>query len=785
MAKDELVPFLSLGPFLGMNTADAPPFVPQGYAVLAKNANTYRHKGALMPERGRVSLNDFGTFLATINVLTEITPAVNGVEENWLLIQGLNSVGGLITLVYNEVSGTTMVVSNALPYTQAVQYGQIVYMNNGQKFFAGWGTNDPSFPKFYTWQYTGFDPVIMLSTAPTGGNIPQETRFYVFTQVTTLPDGTTTETSPEGYANPIGITTAAGTTNEITLTPALTTAMGIYTINGTPTTGQTNTYVIGGSTIVTNQGTGLSTTQQAANDALAINTFEGLITPQVTATSFLNGITINAVNPGTAGNGITTTGSSSGGDSLVVGQTVLSGGTVGGSWSGNNNGPNGQNTVGQDGTVYSTNIYAESSLQAGFFLVGNATGPAPFIDTLSDAQLASNTPLLVVGGSAFQRDPPPIGPFSVPVDRIIYNWPFLIVYQNSMFIFTHIDANIIVGSPPSSQLWWSLPGQPDYFSSDTRALLLQNNVELGLGAQIGNYDYNAPIGDYPKACAPAGSYLVCCKRRETWIVYGNGTDVSPFTQQQIFDFGTQSIRSVQGCVGGMFFLTENGVYFFDGNSPQYEETKFRTVNTDNLSISTTDSIRAVGCFSNMTYYLFYPTLGKGYSYNTITGEWMSELEYAPCNENAISFTPADATTNNTGFGLINRVVAARYGLPSAVDFLFADEVFDLGMPQTVTYVGPDTDAPGTDFKKEYTALTVYAPNRPGFINVDLTVDGNLVVSKSFDLASQRPLIANFSAQGFSAQITVTVQNTTAGVPEIWKVAVWGINPPSRRLGSPQ
>jgi hypothetical protein len=803
MAKDELAPFLSLGPFLGMNTADAQPFVPQGYATLAKNANTYRHKGALMPERGRISLDDFGTYLANITVLTEITPTVNGVEENWLLIQGTTNVGGLVTLVFNETTSAVNIVSNALVYTQAVQYGQIVYTNGGQKFFAGWGTNDPNYPKFYTWQYTGIVPGADLEAplAP-NGSIFQETRFYVFTQVTLLPDGTTTETSPENFGNPSQITinsvNVGPNGNYITLTPGTLSAHGTFLVSGTPITGQYNNYIIGGTTIAVPQITGNTPAEQAASDAFFLNQSTIFITAynvvfnvaySAAATIATGGLlTLTATNPGPQGNITTTSASTTGGDTLTAQQANLTGGSATGGvqFTGLNAGPNGQRTAGVDGTTYTTNIYAQSSLQEGYFLVGNAATNNTFVDNTSDEDLATNTPLLLVDGSAFQRDPPPLGPFGVPVNRVITNLPFIGVWQNVMFVFTHIDANIIEGSPPTTQWWYSLPGQPDYFSSDTRALLLQDNIELGLAAQIGNvFDYNAPVGDYAKACAPVGSYLMCCKRRETWLVYGNGTTASPFTQQRIFDFGTQSIRSVTACVGGAFFLTENGVYFFDGNTPQYEETKFRTVNTDALNIRTNDSIRAVGVFSNMTYYLFYPTLGKGYGYNTITGEWMSELEYAPCNENAISFTPAENVTNASNTSLINRVVSARYGLPSAVDFLFADPVNDLGSPQNVVFAGPDTDAPGTDFKKEYTCLTVYAPVQQGFVNVDLTVDGNLALTKSFDLSAQRPLIANFHAQGFSAQITVTVQSTGTTVPEIWKVQVWGINPPSRRLGTPQ
>jgi hypothetical protein len=784
MAKDELQPFISLGPFLGMNTSDAQPFIPPGYALLAKNANTYRHKGALMPERGRVSLDNVGAYMSQINVLTPVVGS-DTLSGNYILVQGQNISATLVTLLLQISTDTITLLSNDLQYTQAVQYGSVVYTNGGQRIFLD--TSGP-ITQFYTWQYTGFSPLVQLTTSTAGGNIPTEVRSYVFTQITAMPDGTTSETSPADFATPDSIQTGAGDTNSITLTPATAAAFGTYTLTGVPTSGQTNTYTIGGNAIVTNQGTGNTQAEQATADAAAINIYEGILLAQVNATAAGNLITIRAVNPGTAGNSITTTGTSSGGDTVTANQGTLHGGALGGSWSGNNAGPNGQSLVGVDGTTYSTNIYAESSLQAGYFLVANVSGTAPFVDTLSDQQLAEQTPLLVVNGSAFQRDPPPLGPFPVPVNRVAYNLPYIMVYQNCMFVFTYIDSTIVLGSSPSTQLWYSQPGKPWEFSADTGALLLSDTVEVPGSEIVLIEDYNSPVGDYPKALGLAGSYLFCAKRRETWIVYGNGTSASPFTQQKILNIGTQSIRSVTSAVGGCFFMSENGLYFFDGTSPQYDETKVRFVNTDFLNITNNDNIHCVGVFSHMNFYLFYPTLGKGYSYNTVTGEWMSELEYAPANENAIYFTPADASidpgVDATG-SLINCVVAARYGEPTAIDYLFADPVNDLGSVQVVSWQGPENDLPGTDFKKEYSAMTIYAPIQPGIVNVQVTIDGILAVNRSFDLSAQRPLITNFSAQGYSANILVTMQSVTQVVPEIWKIAVWGINLPMRRLTSPQ
>ena len=81
-----------------MNTSDAQPFIPPGYAILAKNANTYRHKGALMPERGRVLLDSLAPYMSQITVTTPVVmnDALGG---NYILVQGLTVTFALVTLL--------------------------------------------------------------------------------------------------------------------------------------------------------------------------------------------------------------------------------------------------------------------------------------------------------------------------------------------------------------------------------------------------------------------------------------------------------------------------------------------------------------------------------------------------------------------------------------------------------------------------------------------------------------------------------------------------------------
>lgn len=785
MASDELQVLAQLGPFTGIDNASGDPFVPAGRGIAATNTNTYRRLNALTVERGRINLADFAAYLAQINVTAPCVatpPYVESVQQqdyDQILIQGRNGGSALVTLLYDLTSATTRVVSNAFPFTKAVQYGQVIYTNGGQRLFLS--APDAAYPKLYAWQYSGFAPNATVTTSTTGGQISQEVRYYVFTQVTTMPDGTVSETTPYNYPFPLTVTTGAGSTNSVTITPG------------------TNQF---------------------------------------------------------AGTRITST--------LV---------------------PN------LDGTSFTTNIYAQSSLQAGYFLVGNASTNTAFVDTLSDAQLATGTPLLVVDNSAFQRDPPPVGTFGIGGGRAIQNFGDIEVHKNCMFAFAHVDgAQIpavqaitwfsIYGTPttgesititigghdepisfttgqtiaqvatayanqinadanvnglvlattaggllivqalvaglsgnaisvqgghsthmtitpssgtltngqdatqPQCQLWWANPGKPWEFSSDTRALLLQDPIE-SYSVNYPNefsFDYNSPRGDYAKSITPCGSVLLALKKREAWIVYGDGSDQAPFSQRGAFDIGCTARRGGAKCVGGKFIVSENGLYFFDGNGPQYDEKSFRTVNTATLPVTLNDLIHSVGVFSNMTHYLFFPTLGKGYSYNTTTGEWMGELEYAPFSEDAIYYTPSDAAS--PGSSLANRVVAVRGSKPTSIDFLFADNANDLGNAQAYTWTGPETDAPGNEFKKEYRKLAVYAPVQQGTCTVVLTIDGAAIAPFIFDLSQRRPLFRNLPAvtQGYSVQVAITVQGVLGQpAPILWKVQVWGVSPPMRKL----
>lgn len=101
-------------------------------------------------------------------------------------------------------------------------------------------------------------------------------------------------------------------------------ATGTFTITGAPLDTFTNTYVINGFSVVTPQATANSVTAQAAADVLLLNAQSA--NTGVFATSSAGVITVKAP-VGTAGNAITTTSTSSGGDTVTANQAHLASGT--------------------------------------------------------------------------------------------------------------------------------------------------------------------------------------------------------------------------------------------------------------------------------------------------------------------------------------------------------------------------------------------------------------------------------------------------------------------------
>lgn len=435
-----------------------------------------------------------------------------------------------------------------------------------------------------------------------------------------------------------------------------------------------------------------------------------------------------------------------------------------------------------DGTTFTTNLYRQSTLQAGYLLVTNLTTNSAYNDTASDQSLLQNAALEV------SRDPPPCS---------ATNLGWLAINKSRIWVWVIVNnANTNDVSEP--QLWYSNLGRTWEFDQISQVLLLQSDVISG---STGNTSYFDDYANQPAGLGKAGTILLAFTHRQTWGVYGDAP--SDFLQRELFNIGCIAPYSITSVIGGVYWLSENGVYFFDGSSPSYNAAKITNYlrpipgyaglpSSPGISVAT--QIMACGSFRNLTYYLHFPTLQQSIGYNSVTGEWTGVLPYAPVTPSAICTVPANPAST-TGFEW-DEVLAARTaagGVTSAVDWYFSDPSLDLGLPQACTWTGACSSAPETSFEKQYRFLTTTGPIQKGAAVVTLVVDpgsGDPLKTVEWtipDLSTTPRQIKSLgyeggTLRGFMAQLTVELQGVEGQpAPQLWDVSVWGIVPPDRNL----
>ncbi|MGH7745819.1 MAG: hypothetical protein ACREQ5_13715, partial [Candidatus Dormibacteria bacterium] len=121
---------------------------------------------------------------------------------------------------------------------------------------------------------------------------------------------------------------------------------------------------------------------------------------------------------------------------------VTSGGTTGASISGTFSGTN------PDGTLYTTNVYRQSTNVPVWTLLTNLATNAVYVDNATDTSISSNQILTL------NSDPPPV---SSSNRGIIFN------HQERIFCFVEIQ-NSDTGNQPQTQLWYSTLGTPWQFN---------------------------------------------------------------------------------------------------------------------------------------------------------------------------------------------------------------------------------------------------------------------------------------------------------------------------------
>lgn len=203
-----------------------------------------------------------------------------------------------------------------------------------------------------------------------------------------------------------------------------------------------------------------------------------------------------------------------------------------------------------DGTAYATNVYRQSTLQAGYFFVVQLTGGVgvPYTDVQSDASILSN-PAVVV-----HRDQPPVVP-GTNTGNAGPNLGYLGIHKNRVFVLVTVQNSNTLGQP-QVQAWYSNLGRGWEFNSATQVMLLQSDVTAT--APSGVVNYQGIYGNEPVGLGEVGTLLLAIKNRETWAVYGD--DPSTFIQRNIFNIGGVSGASITPFLGGIGWLTHNGAY---------------------------------------------------------------------------------------------------------------------------------------------------------------------------------------------------------------------------------
>jgi hypothetical protein len=161
-SEEGLQELISVKPFLGIDPSTNELLMKPGFALSANNVNTGIIRGALLPERGRTELFDVSAFSFGGDTMTSITilyPVVGPDNAPGVLFQGPGLVSPLLTGYFSYThphhsSGFTN-ITNGKPFTQAIQFMNVVYTNGGQRFFVG--EADSGGPgtatQMFDWQY--------------------------------------------------------------------------------------------------------------------------------------------------------------------------------------------------------------------------------------------------------------------------------------------------------------------------------------------------------------------------------------------------------------------------------------------------------------------------------------------------------------------------------------------------------------------------------------------------------------------------------------------------------
>jgi hypothetical protein len=437
--------------------------------------------------------------------------------------------------------------------------------------------------------------------------------------------------------------------------------------------------------------------------------------------------------------------------------------------------------------IWGVRIYRSSLTQPTYFLVTDVplgSGGGPWTDNITNATIAAHAQL------TYNRDVPPVKPYGDFVRTAgafnTYNpGAPMEIHQGRMWYFTYVQ-NSDTGYSAQYQLWYSNLNRMWEYDKVNNVFLVSvaptnyplpasvpTQVPYPLTSTSNVYAYpNNIYLEMPSAIKSLASVLLFWTTNNMYVLYGNSPATYLF--QKFADTGCLSANSLAYATTensvGIFWMSENGIYYTDGQRIQYVSESIRSI-IDGLTIR--DRFTCCGFYSNHTYYISFSDLNQTWGYRTSTNEWFGPIPYS--TSFAISI-PSDPAVGPNGFPLgqkgLYQVIAVR---PNSyfVDSWFVQTDTDLGQPQTVIYQSSDQAGGNPHMEKEYTHIAIVHKVQSTSINclVTITVDDDptKTCSVAFDMSKGPVQVATMSYEGLGGGplrgfvASMTIQFTTVAV----------------------
>jgi hypothetical protein len=242
-----------------------------------------------------------------------------------------------------------------------------------------------------------------------------------------------------------------------------------------------------------------------------------------------------------------------------------------------------------DPQVTKINIYRIGGQSLGnWYYVGSVANPGggnttTFTDNIPDSAVTGQALVLA-------RDPP--APFVATFEYVERIWGF------GYPIYT--DFNGVTHYGGLSMLWYSNYAEPWGFDNTNQVI------------PVGNED----AGDIAINGGGLSSMGILWKSKTMWAIYGQSP--SDFFVTKLFDIGAVSRTATMIALGTAFWLSQQGVYMFDGSTLTYLSKAVKAILD---SFSEADFQACTTSFDDRIAWFSFPTQGISLGYDTVDQNW--------------------------------------------------------------------------------------------------------------------------------------------------------------------